>query len=61
MKSFEVWTDPSNSNVTKPIHVLEADKLNFSNGVYYFYSAASDILHLIIATPGMLVRTSKDR
>jgi hypothetical protein len=62
MKSFEVWINPSNGNVTnKPTHILEADKFSFGNGICFFYNQANDVLHAIVATPGMLIRTSKER
>jgi hypothetical protein len=61
MKTFEIWDQASNSNLGNAVHILEADRFNHSDGVYFFFNEENYLIHAIVSTPGMLVRTAKGR
>jgi hypothetical protein len=60
MKTFEIWDQSSTTALGKPTHILQADKIEYTDGVYLFKDETMEILHAIVATPGMLVRTPKN-
>lgn len=58
MKKYEIWNSPSIScEQSAPIHVVEANSFFVKDNAYHFVDTANNNLHIILATPGMLVRT----
>jgi hypothetical protein len=58
MKTFEIWVQQSNGhNKSSAQHILEAEKVSYRDGHYFFLNEGGTVLHAIAATPGMLIRT----
>jgi hypothetical protein len=62
MKTYEIY-GPSESSQAhhQPVHVVEAEKINFKDGQYLFMSPEGRILHAIVAMPGMFIRTIESK
>lgn len=59
MKTFEIWAQRSiGMNNTSALHILKAENFYYADGVYLFRDENGNILHAIVAAPGILVRTA---
>lgn len=61
LKTFEIWDEKSIGLTAKASHVVQADHFTFSSGVFFFSDSDNHVLHAIVATTGMLVRTVKEK
>jgi len=58
MAKFEIWNTSSLDPHYKPVHIVEADNFEVTQGVYVFLNSIGEKLHAIVASPGMLIRKS---
>jgi hypothetical protein len=55
MAMFEVWTT-ADHGTSKPAHSLTADHFAISEHSIVFYSSDNTILHVIVPTPGIVIK-----